>query len=248
MNEKIASQENFDDGITLVELFNAIKQNILLLLAICVAVVVLGVIYTWFMTTPMYTSSIDIQISNVNENVSTVNQIRDNVKEAVKYQEIVEEALRNMEYPIGSDSSIESVANSIKKRVSSSNIGSASAVRVSYEDKDPVMATKIVKAIAYEAAKRVNIPKGTEGSLAYSSETLTILNIPRENPYQAPTSPNKMLNLAISVILGGIIGVVIVILKEQFSSYFKTKKEVEKFTKISVIAMIPAREGVKYGE
>ena len=112
MDENTVVQENHDDGITLVDLFNALKSNLLMLLLICIGVVALGVIYTWFWVTPMYTSSIDIQISNaLNENVSTVNQIRSNVKEIVKYDEIIEVAIdkTNTEY-----TSIDRTIKSIK--------------------------------------------------------------------------------------------------------------------------------------
>ncbi|MCK9471188.1 MAG: Wzz/FepE/Etk N-terminal domain-containing protein [Bacilli bacterium] len=246
MDEKIVGHEHIEDGITLVDLFNALKQNIVLLLLIGIVVVGIGAFYTWFMVTPMYSSSIDIQISNAaNENVSTVTQVRSNVKEIVKYDEVIEEVivLLDIEY-----TDIDQAIKSIKSRISSSDIGSASAVRVTYEDVDPIRATKVVIALAQATADRVNIPKGQEGSLAFASENLVPVNIPRENPNKAPSSPNKMLNLAISVILGGIIGVVIVILKEQFSRFFKSGKEVEKFTNIKVIALIPEQEGVKKGE
>ena len=246
MNERVLEQENIDDGITLVELFNALKQNILLLMLITFAVVLAGVAYTWFGVTPMYTSSVDIQISIQNENINTINQVKNNVKEIVKYLDIIEPVIEDLNIPY---TNLSASANSISKRVSSSDIGSSSAVRIRYEDSDPVRAARIVVAIAEETARRVNLPKDTESeSLAFTTEELRLINRPIENPNQAPSSPNKMLNLAISVILGGIIGVVVIILKEQFSSYFKTKKEVEKATKISVLAMIPAKDGKKHGE
>ena len=246
MNERVLEQENIDDGITLVELFNAIKQNIFLLMGITLAVMIVGIIYTWYLVTPMYTSSVDIHISIENENINTINQVKNNVKEIVKHTDIIEVVVEDLEIPY---TDIESTARSISRRVSSSDIGSSSAVRISYEDSDPVTASRIVIAIAEEAARRINLPKDSEeDSLAFTTEELKLINRPRENPNQAPSSPNKMLNVAISIILGGIIGVVIIILKEQFSSYFKTKKEVERATKISVLAMIPAKDGKKHGE
>src|SRR5690554_5783072 len=170
MDEKIVGHEHIEDGITLVDLFNALKQNIVLLLLIGIVVVGIGAFYTWFMVTPMYSSSIDIQISNAaNENVSTVTQVRSNVKEIVKYDEVIEEVivLLDIEY-----TDIDQTIKSIKSRISSSDIGSASAVRVTYEDVDPIRATKVVIALAQATADRVNIPKGQEGSLAFASENL----------------------------------------------------------------------------
>jgi len=251
MDEKNLNQENIDEGITLVELFNSLKQNLVLMLGIGILVVLLGIIYTWFIVTPMYTSSVDIhiKIEKIDEitnpsyvNVSIVNQVKQNIKEIAKYPEIIEAVIEDLNLPYNN---LEAKVNSIRGRIRTSDIGSASAVKISYEDVDPVMATRIVIAIAEETKNRINSEKK---SLAYFIEQLEVVNRPRENPNQAPSSPNKVLNLAISVVLGGIIAVVIVILKEQFSSYFKTKSEVEKFTKYSVIAEIPARKGVKFGE
>lgn len=245
MDEKPLEKSTLEEGITLVELFNSLKHNLILMIGIGIFVVALGIIYTWFLVTPMYTSSVDLHIYNVNENVTTVNQIKNNVKEIAKYDEIVEAVVLKLglEYQ-----DLDAKVKSIKSRISTSDIGSASAVKVSYEDSDPIMATRIVNAIADETARRVNIPKGNEESLAFSEEELIVINRPKEDPNQAPSSPNKVLNLAISVVLGGIIAVVVVILKEQFSLYFKSKQEVERITKYSVIAAIPAQKGVKFGE
>lgn len=245
MNEKLLEQNTLEEGITLVDLINSLKQNIFLMFLIGILVVILGFIYTWFIVTPMYTSSVDIHIINVNENVTTVNQIKNNVKEIAKYDEIIEAVINdlNLDYD-----DIEEKIHDLKSRITTSDIGSASAVKISYEDSDPIMATRIVNAIADETAKRVNIPKGQEGSLAFSEEQLIVINRPREDKNQKPSSPNKILNMAISVVLGGIIAVVVVILKDQFSVYFKTKSEVERITKYSVIATIPAKKGVKFGE
>src|SRR5690554_905959 len=254
MDEKNLNQENIDEGITLVELFNSLKQNLVLMLGIGILVVLLGIIYTWFIVTPMYTSSVDIhiKIENIDDitnpsyvNVSIVNQVKQNIKEIAKYPEIIEAVIEDLNLPYNN---LEAKVNSIRGRIRTSDIGSASAVKISYEVVDPVMATRIVIAIAEETKNRINIEESEKENLAYFMEQLEVVNRPRENPNQAPSSPNKVLNLAISVVLGGIIAVVIVILKEQFSSYFKTKSEVEKFTKYSVIAEIPARKGVKFGE
>ncbi len=250
MDEKLIDSKEAEESISLAELFGSLKRNILLLLVIVIFVLGLGVVYTWFVVDPMYSSSVDLQISNVNESVATVNQIKSNVKEIVKYSEIIEVVVVDLNLGSTDTASIEAKAKDIAKRVSSGDIGSSSAVKVSYQDKDPVLATKIVIAIAEETARRVNIPKDDidSGSLAFSEETLVLLNRPRENPNQSPSSPNKVLNLTISLVLGMIVAVVVVIMKEQFSSYFKSKREVERITNYSVIAMIPARKGVKKGE
>lgn len=243
MNENIVEERN-DESISLSELFNIFRKNILILILVTLITLGIGGFYTWYVVTPMYTSTVDIQISNVNESVATVVQIKNNVKEIVKYEDIISVVVDELNIPTTNK---KATSKQIAKRVSSADIGSASAVRVSYQDKDQEMATKIVIAIAQETIRRVNIPKEEIGeSLAFSEETLVLLNEPVVDPNQKPSSPNKMLNLSVSILLGLVLGAVIVIMKEQFSSYFKSKKEIEKFTNYSVIAVIPAlKEGKK---
>lgn len=253
MDEKNVVIEESNEGFTLLELFNAIKNNIIILLLIFIGVVALGVFYTEYLVTPMYTSSIDLQIYIEHEVTSgtdnakayTANQVANNIKEIVKYNEIIEAVIESENIPYRDlDSKVKSIAN----RISSSQVGQSSAVRISYKDPNPVKASEIVIALAKEVERRVNLPYGSEdiektGSLRFATEKITPINYPKINPNQAPSSPNKSLNIIISILLGGIIGVVVVILKEQFSTKFTSKKEIESLLQLPVLAVIPNREG-----
>ena len=46
-----------DHGFTLIEFFQYLWKNFILILGIIITTVVVGVIYTWFIATPMYTST-----------------------------------------------------------------------------------------------------------------------------------------------------------------------------------------------
>ena len=87
------NQENIDEGITQSN-YLILKTKFSFNARIGILVVLLGIIYTRFIVTPMYTSSVDIhiKIENIDENtnpsvnVSIVNQVKQNIKEIANIQ------------------------------------------------------------------------------------------------------------------------------------------------------------------
>ena len=55
-------------------------------------------------------------------------------------------------------------------------------------------------------------------------------------------SPNKPLYIVIGIILGGIVGVGIALLKELFNNTFQTKDQLENYFGIQVLGVIPEFE------
>lgn len=62
--------QEFEGGFTLVELFQYLWKNLLLILGIVVATVAVGVVYTWLIVTPKYTSTAEI-VFTINREKST---------------------------------------------------------------------------------------------------------------------------------------------------------------------------------
>jgi capsular polysaccharide biosynthesis protein len=102
-----------------------------------------------------------------------------------------------------------------------------------------VVAQKMVTALAQELTRRLNLEKDDPDSMKFATEYAKIYNEPVLNPNQRPSSPNKPLNMIISLLLGVIVGVVFVILKEQFSNTFQTQRDVENTLGLPVIALVP---------
>lgn len=242
MEEKnVEVLEQDEDGFTLLELLKAIKDNIVLLMAICITSLVIGVVYTYYFITPMYTASVDISISfedtaSVNEKNTIVTNVKKNIVEFIKIKDVVT--------PVLSKNGITENWKTVADRISATPVGEAALVRVYYEDPDPEQAKKMVVAFAEELQGKINLDENNEGenSLRFATEVIHLINRPLANDALVPTSPNKTLNVLISLLLGGITGVVVVILKEQFSTRFASKKEIENLLEIPVLTMIPEIE------
>jgi capsular polysaccharide biosynthesis protein len=54
-----------------------------------------------------------------------------------------------------------------------------------------------------------------------------------------PSSPNKVLNVMISFILGAILSLGIIFVKEMFNNKYQTKDDVERHLNLRVIATVP---------
>ena len=127
------------------------------------------------------------------------------------------------------------IAGRIKQ---ASQVGSASAVQITYSHENPEEATEILTQLVEELARRINLSPNDEESLKFSSETVKIINRPLVNPNQKPSSPNKVLNISLSIVVGVVAGVLIIFLKEQFKLYYSSKKEVEQFLQLPVLTII----------
>jgi len=250
MDEKqVNLTERIEEGFTLIELWYIIKNNFLWLFLTIFLFLLLGGLYTFYIVKPMYKSSIDILIhiehdpetsGTDSSKAMTARQVVNNVREYVKYQDVIHTVLDKKQEELGIDYSWKKV----EKHLSTSAIGDSTSVKIIYEDTDPVVAQKMVIAIADELAYRFNLDKENPESLKFATETVKPINRPVINPHQGPSSPNKTLNLIISFLLGAIVGVVFVILKEQFSNIYQSEKDVENTLRLPVIAMIPLMDGV----
>ncbi|NLD26662.1 MAG: hypothetical protein GX661_04800, partial [Acholeplasmataceae bacterium] len=166
-----------------------------------------------------------------------VTQVANNIKEYIKFPDVIRPVVEE-HYQETDPQKINRLINIIASRITTSQIGSSSAVEISYEHDDPLLAAKIIVDLAEELVDRVNREPDVEGSLKFSTESIRIINKPLEDPNQRPSSPNKLMNLSISIILGVIAAVVVVILKEQFKNYYSSKKDVENTLHIPVLAII----------
>ena len=246
MNEEMIRNEevSVNEGFSLMELITIIKNNIIYLIVITVVFFVLGFIYTNYFVTPMYTSSIDMIIyvadtetsGTDTARMSTADKVSENIKEFIKFKDIIEIVIEKENLPYK--------WHYIREHITTKDIGAETAVTVTYEDADPVMARKIVIALANELARNINtkVPGQDPDALRFASETITLQNTPDYNPNQEPSSPNKLLYYVISLLLGLIVGVGFIFLKETLSTRYNSKSEVERVLQLPVIALIPQLE------
>jgi capsular polysaccharide biosynthesis protein len=245
MNEKREVGGEINEGISLLDLVNIIRSNLLLLFTTILVFLIGGVVYTYVLVTPMYTSSISLQIhiekgeTTGTDAVKTVavTQVANNIMEYIKFPDLIKPFV--VEYfATDNPQEVNKLTKMIAGRIKASQVGSASAVQITYSHENPEEATEILTQLVEELARRINLSPNDEESLKFSSETVKIINRPLVNPNQKPSSPNKVLNISLSIVVGVVAGVLIIFLKEQFKLYYSSKKEVEQFLQLPVLTII----------
>ena len=128
---------------------------------------------------------------------------------------------------------IEANPQDILSRLTVSSESDTQILTIEYLDKDRERARDIVEAISEEFQNT-----STQFFNAYVKVVETV-KLP-----QAPATPNKKVNIAISFLLGIIFGTAIVLIIQLFDRTFKDKEEVERVVGIPVIGTIPEEEEV----
>jgi len=237
MNEYI-EQSHYEEqeGISLQDLFKIVWNNLALILIITMWVAVIGIVYTFVVVAPKYTANtslmvqVDPEITGTNEQSAIViaNNLIGTYKEFIISNRVLNSVKDDI--PELSATSISAIRNSI----SVSTITQVLIIRISVENSSPELAQMIANKLVQNS---IEIANDEESPYVLLQNKLKILD-EAELPTN-PSSPNKSLNVVISVLLGGIISLGVVFMKEFFNNKFKSVEEVEKYLNIKVIAAVP---------
>ena len=221
-----------EEGISLQTLFKIIWENIALIIIVGFWTVVLGIVYTFVIVTPTYTATsklmIQIDVENTSESeaslINSAMYLIGTYEALVITDKVLNEVIADVE-----GLEVETIEN-LRNSISVSTRDRVLFIDVKVEHPDPEMAQTIVNSLAEKSIEIANETETLKNRLTLHDEA----NLPVN-----PSSPNKVLNIAISVILGGILALGVVFIKEAFNNKFKSADEIEKFLNIKVLASVP---------
>jgi len=230
--EEMNTQDQVSEGITLRELYFMMVYNWVYILGIVLLAVTLGVVYTWVFATPKYeaTTSVIVQIDTSGGQQTDYNAVLTLQRLIKTYQEFIksDRVLDAVIFELG----LELSPNQINQNLSIVSVTDSLVLQVKYTDDDPIEAAVIVNTIAEKLIDAVD-----GGNFPQLKDKLAILDVAKV-PLR-PASPNKPLNVVISFLIGGVLGVGFVFVKEMLDNTFKSKKELEAVLKLPVIGSIP---------
>lgn len=224
------------EGISLQELFKIVWNNIALILIITMWVLVIGIVYTFSVVQPKYTANsslmvqVDVESSGTNEQSAIViaNNLMGTYKEFILSNRVLESVQE--ELPELSNRSISSLKSSISISITSQIL----IIYISVVDTSPELAQKIANTLVENSIEIANDPESPYVLLQNKLKVLDVAKLPT-----SPSSPNKTLNVIISGLLGGILALGVVFVKEFFNNKYKTVDELEKHLNIKVLAAVP---------
>lgn len=231
MNNNNVPYENEEIEIDLLELLKELKKRLWLILAITVLSGGIAGAFSKFVLTPQYTSTAMVYILSKETTLTSLadlqigSQLTKDYAVIVSSRPVLEDVIEKLGLNI--------TYKDLKKKISIHNPNDTRILSISAEDPDPSMA----KAIADEIAKT---------SSDYIGDIMEMIPPKIIEDGEIPTQKTSPSN-AKNAILGAMIGFVVVcggiVLEVLMNDTVRTEEDVEKYLGLTVLAMVPEREG-----
>lgn len=218
------------ESIDLREIFFLLKNNAISVVASTLVCAIVGFLVTTFLITPQYEASATM-IVNSQQNQANANITNDMIttsKNLVNTYGIViksDTVLQQVIDALNLDMTYEEMRN----RVQVSAVDSTQVMRIAVQDANPAQAKAVVGKIV-EIAPDIVRDAVEAGSVKVISDARV---------GDAPVSPNKMMNTAIAGLLGLVLSVGVVFLREMMNNTFKTDDDIQKHLGFTVLGVIP---------
>src|SRR5690625_879320 len=221
-----------EETISLKEIFEVIKKRFLLIMALVLGAAVVAAVISYFVLTPTYQSSSQFIVNQGQQDPSTqfnVNDIRTNVELINTYNVIIKSTaiLDDVVETLDLNYS----AGALAKNIQVSSEQNSQVVTVTVTDPDPYIAAEI-------ANTTVAIFQDRVPELMNMADNVKVLTNAEVSANPTPVAPNPTLNIAIAIVLGGMIGVGLAFLLEYLDNTITTEEDIDKHLGLPVIGVI----------
>lgn len=219
-----------EETISLKELFQTIRKRLSLIILLTVVVVATVGVISFFFLTPVYQSSTQILVNQKSTDQTTLNQsdIRTNLELINTYNVIIKSpAILDL---VKKELNLDRSVGALNEQISVGSENNSQVVKITVQDTDPKMAADIANTVA----------------AVFENQIKTIMNVDNVNilspavvlENQSPVKPQPVLNMAIGLVVGLMIGVGLAFLLEYLDNTIKTEQDIEKLLELPVLGAI----------
>lgn len=229
-NENVIRRiDDEEETIDLREIFFLLKRHIVVILLTTVLFALAGLAGTMLFITPQYQANATMIVNtrqDVNANV-TSDQINSAQKLVATYSIIIksdtvlDQVIRNLGLTLSYDE--------LAEKVEVSAVDSTQVMRISVTDPNPESARRMCEEITRVAPDTI-METVEAGSVKVISEA---------RAGSSPVSPNKKKNTAIAGLLGMVLVVGILVLRQLFNNTLQTDEDIQRQLGLTVLGVIP---------
>ncbi|QVK17181.1 hypothetical protein KHQ81_09800 [Mycoplasmatota bacterium] len=214
--------------INLQDLFSLLWKNVLLIAAITIALTVVVGLYTNYGVTKKYSSDTTLRVTAVQNGESVNLGDLQTSQKLVKTYSVIATSRKVLTQVIG-DLDLDLTYGQLKDNIEVTSVQDTDIISIKVTLSDPDLASTVANKVASvfmnEVRNQVKI------------NTLSLLD--EAIPNESPVSPNLKLNIVIGFVLGLMISVGLVILKEFLDRTIKNENDVEKYLNAPVLGIVP---------
>ena len=220
-----------EETIDLREYFFILKKKMWIIVTSMIICGLISGIVSFFVLTPVYEANTSLIVNKEVENelaeMTTSDDLRFVQQLALTYGEIIKSrtVITSTIDKLGLDMAYEDLAEA----VSVTNVSDTQIIKISVQHNNPLIATKICNTIPEIFSKEVQRIVKASGV-----EVVDKAIVP-ENPIK----PNKIMNIAIAVVLGAMASVFVIFLIEALNTKIKEPKDIEEKLGIPVFGVVP---------
>lgn len=229
MEERI--QEQYEE-IDLREIFALLKANVVYILIATLAFAIVGFIGTKFLITPQYESSVNMIVNTKQDNSTAVSS--DNINSAKNLVDTYAIIIKSntVLYEVIDELNLDYDYDELANKISVAAVNSTQIMRVSVTDPDPNVAADIVRSIAEISPDEI-VDAVEAGSCKVISQVETT---------DEPVSPSVMKNTALAGIIGLVLAVAVIVIRDFLANYIVDDDDVQKYLGLPVLGVIPEVE------
>lgn len=220
-----------EETISLKEIFEVIKKRLLLIIALMLGAALVAAIISYFVLTPTYQNSSQFLVTQSNADANaqlTQSDLRTNVEIINTYNQIIKSpAILD---PVAQELNLNMSSGQLSEKIQVASADNSQVVTVTATDPDPALATEIANTTVEVFQDKIPDLMNVDNVSILSEAQLS------ENP--SPVAPNPILNIAIAIVLGAMIGVGIAFLLEYLDNTIKSEEDIEKKLGIPVLGVI----------
>lgn len=228
-------EDKMEETISLKELYQVIKKRLNIILICTVIAIAVSSIVSFFMLTPIYQVSTQLLVNKTKDEQTTysTNEVQTNLQLINTYNVIIKSpAILDI---VIKDLDLSMTTSDLYGKITVESEQNSQVVNLSVQDADPHVAAKIANKIAEVFETKI--------SEIMNIDNVSVLAQAVVTDGQSPIKPQPMLNIAIALILGLMVGVGLAFLFEYLDNTIKTEQDIEKLLGLPVLGVITTIEG-----
>ncbi|AYA78090.1 capsular biosynthesis protein [Bacillus sp. Y1] len=220
-----------EETISLKELFLTLKKRLSLIVTITILAVTMSGLISYFYLTPIYQASTQILVnqSKNDQNTYNVGEVQTNLQLINTYNVIIKSpAILEL---VIKDLNLDMTSSQLNGKITVQSEQNSQVVNISVQDADPSLAADIANKTASTFQNEIKEIMNVDNVSILAKATVL--------DKQSPIKPQPLLNIAIAMVVGLMLGVGVAFLLEYLDNTLKTEQDIEQTLGLPVLGAIP---------